>query len=232
MAACSFVKALGFDLKDRQQVQVSMNLVNFESTPIFRAFEMVRREAERYGVAVAASEIVGLVPQAALNACGDFYLRLENFSESQVLENRLQAALAEATNADGQTASQSSSLGTFADEVAAGTPAPGGGSVAAYAGSLAAALGAMVCNLTIGKKKFAEVEGEAREILAQFEQLQGDLRRAVMEDAESFERVMTAMRLPRESEAEKLARLSAIEQATKGAVAVPLRVAPKRDAGA
>ncbi len=220
-----FVKALGFDLKDRQQVQVSMNLVNYEGTPIFRAFEMVRREAERYGVAVAASEIVGLVPQSALNACGDFYLRLENFSESQVLENRLQVALAEAANADGPAASQSSSLGAFADEVAAGTPAPGGGSVSAYAGSLAAALGAMVCNLTIGKKKFAEVEGEAREILVQFEQLQGDLRRAVIEDAESFERVMTAMRLPRESEAEKLARLSAIEQATKGAVAVPLRVA-------
>jgi glutamate formiminotransferase/formiminotetrahydrofolate cyclodeaminase len=220
-----FVKALGFELKDRRQVQVSMNLVNYEGTPIFRAFEMVRREAERYGVAVAASEIVGLVPQAALNACGDYYLRLENFSENQVLENRLQAALAETAGAKGPASSAADSLGTFADEVAAGTPAPGGGSVSAYAGALAAALGAMVCHLTMGKKKFAEVEGEAREILSQLEQLREDLRRAVSEDAESFERVLAAMRLPRESEAEKLARLSAIEQATKGAVAVPLRVA-------
>jgi len=220
-----YVKALGFELKDRRQVQVSMNLVNYEGTPIFRAFEMVKREAERYGVAVTGSEIVGLVPQSALNACGDFYLRLENFSEDQVLENRLQTALAERADTDGQAESQAGGLGTFADEVAAGTPAPGGGSVSAYAGALAAALGQMVCNLTIGKKKFAEVEGEARDILAQLEQVSEDLRRAVSEDAESFERVMDAMRLPRESEAEKLARAGAIEQATKGAVAVPLRVA-------
>ncbi len=215
-----YVKALGFELKERGQVQVSMNLVNYEGSPIFRAFEMVKREAERYGVAVASSEIVGLVPQAALNACSEFYLRLENFSDNQVLETRLQAALSESLGGESR-----SSLGTFADEVAAGTPAPGGGSVSAYAGALAASLGAMVCKLTIGKKKFAGVEGEAREILAQLEQLAADLRCAVSEDAESFERVMAAMRLPKETEAERLARTSAIEEATKGAVAVPLRVA-------
>jgi glutamate formiminotransferase/formiminotetrahydrofolate cyclodeaminase len=215
-----YVKALGFELKERGQVQVSMNLVNYEGSPIFRAFEMVKREAERYGVAVASSEIVGLVPQAALNACSEFYLRLENFSDNQVLETRLQAALGEGLEGEPR-----SSLGTFADEVAAGTPAPGGGSVSAYAGALAASLGAMVCKLTIGKKKFAEVEGEARQILTQLEQLAADLRHAVSEDAESFERVMAAMRLPKETEAERLARSSAIEEATKGAVAVPLRVA-------
>ncbi len=215
-----YVKALGFELKERGQVQVSMNLVNYEGSPIFRAFEMVKREAERYGVAVASSEIVGLVPQAALNACSEFYLRLENFSDSQVLETRLQAALSEGLEGEPR-----SSLGTFADEVAAGTPAPGGGSVSAYAGALAASLGTMVCKLTIGKKKFAEVEGEARQILTQLEQLAADLRHAVSEDAESFERVMAAMRLPKETEAERLARSSAIEEATKGAVAVPLRVA-------
>src|SRR5439155_9251611 len=159
-----FVNALGFDLKDRKQVQVSMNLVNYEGTPIFRAFEMVKREAERYGVAVAGSEIVGLVPQSALNACGDFYLQLENFSEGQVLENRLQAALAERAEIGEPASSRTEALGTFAEDVAAGTPTPGGGSDAAYAGQLAAALGRMVCHLTIGKKKFAEVEGEARDI--------------------------------------------------------------------
>src|SRR5205085_9838115 len=88
-----YVKALGFELKDRGIVQVSMNMVNFEGTPLFRAFEMVKREAERYGVNVLGSEIVGLVPQAALNACSDFYLQLENFSADQILENRLAAAL-------------------------------------------------------------------------------------------------------------------------------------------
>jgi glutamate formiminotransferase len=88
-----YVKALGFELKDRGIVQVSMNMVNFEGTSLFRAFEMVKREAERWGVAVVGSEIIGLVPQAALNAVADFYLQLENFSADQILEQRLAAAM-------------------------------------------------------------------------------------------------------------------------------------------
>ncbi|HWP42095.1 MAG TPA: glutamate formimidoyltransferase [Blastocatellia bacterium] len=88
-----YVKALGFELKDRGIVQVSMNMVNYEGTPLFRAFEMIKREAERFGVPVVGSEIVGLVPQQALNAVADFYLQLENFSQDQILEQRLQAAL-------------------------------------------------------------------------------------------------------------------------------------------
>ncbi|MCI0488653.1 MAG: glutamate formimidoyltransferase [Blastocatellia bacterium] len=90
-----YVKALGFELKDRGIVQVSMNMVNYEGTPLFRAFEMIKREAERYGVAVLGSEIVGLVPQQALNAVADFYLQLENFTEDQILEHRLDAAMEE-----------------------------------------------------------------------------------------------------------------------------------------
>ena len=88
-----YVKALGFELKDRGIVQVSMNMVNYEGTPLFRAFEMIKREAERYGVPVLGSEIVGLVPQGALNAVADFYLQLENFSENQILEHRLEATM-------------------------------------------------------------------------------------------------------------------------------------------
>ena len=91
-----YVKALGFELKDRGIVQVSMNMVNYEGTPLFRAFEMIEREAERYGVAVVGSEIVGLVPQRALNAVADFYLQLERFSEDQILEHRLAGAMEEA----------------------------------------------------------------------------------------------------------------------------------------
>lgn len=90
-----YVKALGFELKDRGIVQVSMNMVNYEGTPLFRAFETIKREAERYGVAVVGSEIVGLVPQRALNAVADFYLQLEKFSEDQILEHRLVAATEE-----------------------------------------------------------------------------------------------------------------------------------------
>lgn len=91
-----YVKALGFELKDRGIVQVSMNMVNYEGTPLFRAFELIKREAERYGVAVLGSEIVGLVPQRALNAVADFYLQLEKFSEDQILEHKLAGAMEEA----------------------------------------------------------------------------------------------------------------------------------------
>ncbi len=88
-----YVKALGFELKDRGVTQVSINMVNFEGTPLFRVFEMVKREAARYGVPVIGSEIVGLVPRQALNAVADFYLQLEGFSEEQILERRLEGAL-------------------------------------------------------------------------------------------------------------------------------------------
>jgi len=84
-----YVKAIGIRLEDRGIVQVSMNLTNFEKTPIFRVFETVRREAARYGVAILESEIVGLVPSAALNATAEFYLQIEGFSADQVLENKL-----------------------------------------------------------------------------------------------------------------------------------------------
>jgi len=227
-----YVKALGFELKDRGIVQVSMNLVNFEGTPIFRAFEMVKREAAVYGVNVLSSEIVGLVPQAALDACAEYYLQLENFRRDQILENRLKAALEQAVGSEPtaqaateQSPSLSQSIGSFPDLVAAGTPTPGGGSVSALCGVLAASLGQMMCNLTAGKKKFAGVEGEVRSIASELENLRESLQQAISEDAESFERVMNAYRLPKETEGERLARETAIEEALKGAAAAPLRMA-------
>jgi len=84
-----YVKAAGFKLEDRGIVQVSMNLTNYEKTPIFRVFETVKREAERYGVSILESEIVGLVPAAALNAAAEFYLQIGGFKADQVLENKL-----------------------------------------------------------------------------------------------------------------------------------------------
>jgi glutamate formiminotransferase / 5-formyltetrahydrofolate cyclo-ligase len=84
-----YVKAAGFKLEDRGIVQVSMNLTNYEKTPIFRVFETVKREAARYGVSILESEIVGLIPSAALNAAAEFYLQIENFKPEQVLENKL-----------------------------------------------------------------------------------------------------------------------------------------------
>ncbi len=84
-----YVKAMGFEIKDRGVVQVSINMVNYKGSPLFRVFEAVKREAQRYGVNVVGSEIVGLVPAEALVACADFYLQLENFRSDQVLENLL-----------------------------------------------------------------------------------------------------------------------------------------------
>ncbi|MBL8150662.1 MAG: glutamate formimidoyltransferase [Blastocatellia bacterium] len=230
-----YVKALGFELKDRGIVQVSMNMVNYTGTPLFRAFEMVKREAARYGVNVVGSEIVGLVPQGAINESADFYLQLENFSPNQILENRLSSALAEQAKedrreekrqeTDGKEESLTESIGSFPDLVAEGSPAPGGGSVAAHSGMLAAALGQMVCNLTVGKKKYAGVEDQIKDILAQLEELKTTLCQAIEEDARSFDSVLEAMRLPKESDAERLAREMAIQEATKHAAAVPMRTA-------
>ncbi len=209
-----YVKALGFEIKDRGQVQVSMNLTNFEGTPIFRAYEMVAREAERFGVKVASSEIVGLVPQKALNACADHYLRLEGFSENQILENRLEAAL-----------TREQSMDEFLSSVASSAPVPGGGSVSALAGSLAAALGEMVAGLTEGRKKYEAVEGQVREIRPRLARARSALQELVRADAEAYEHVMRAMKMPRDTPEQKVLRAAALEEATRGATEVPLRTA-------
>ena len=88
-----FVKAMGIELADRGIVQVSMNLTNYEKTPIFRVFELVKREAARYGVAVLESEIVGLIPAAALTASAAWYLQMDTFTDSQILENKLRSSM-------------------------------------------------------------------------------------------------------------------------------------------
>lgn len=220
----SYVKALGFELKDRGIVQVSMNLVNYEKTPIFRAFEFVKQEAEYYGVAVLESEIVGLVPQHALDACAERALHLTGFSPDQVLENRLQAVLGQSAAPSGDL---SSSIGHFADLVSAGTPTPGGGSVAAYAGVLAAALGQMMCHMTIGKKKFADVEADVRDILAQLGELRHSLTQAIAADAESFNQVMAAYQLPQQTDEQRQARQQAIQAANRRATEVPLTTAQR-----
>ncbi len=239
-----YVKALAIDLKSRSQAQISMNLVNYEYTPIHRAFEMVKREAARYGVAIAGSEIVGLAPQAALDACSEFYMQIENFSQDLILEKRLQAELSR-IESEGEAEDEDEDqrkierrdrrelavvepqpatlFDAFVEEVASGAPIPDSGSVAAYVGALAAALGEMVCHVTIGQKR--SFEEEALGVLDQLEQLGADMRRAVKEEAESRKQVVDAIALPREAEAEKLARAIALEQATKNAVAVPLRIA-------
>jgi formiminotetrahydrofolate cyclodeaminase len=199
-----------------------MNLTDYEETPIFRAFEMVKREAARYGVSIAGSEIVGLVPQAALNACSEFYLQIENFGDELILERRLQAELSKIEP-------------DFEYEGAVGAPhasAPGAlfagdvaldGGAAANAGALAAALAKLVCNLMINQKKSSEEE--ARSLLGQLDQLSSDLRDASAEEFEGRKQLAEALALPRGAEAARLARAMALEQAAKNSVAPSLRIA-------
>jgi glutamate formiminotransferase len=173
-----YVKAMGVPLASRNLAQVSMNLTDFEQTPIQRVFEAVCAEAERSGVSVVGSEIVGLIPKRALEMAAEFYLRLENFRPAVVLENRLAEAAA-------------SGLGEFLDALAAPSATPGGGSASAAAGAMAAALGAMVAAL-------------ARRDGAEFESARKFLAEAVDRDTEAFNGVMAAYRIPKAERAPHL----------------------------
>ncbi len=212
-----YVKALGMEIKQRQQAQVSMNMTNFQETPLFRALEMIRREAARYGVAVTSSEIVGLVPQQALDDCAEFFLQLENFSSEQVLERKLERAF------DERYAFQS--LDRFLERLASSDPVPGGGSAAALAASGGAALAAMVCNLTAGKAQYEAVEDEVREMLAQLEALRSRLLSLVEEDARAYAAVVQAYRLPKGNQEEAERRKAEIQRALRRATEVPLETA-------
>ena len=134
--------------------------------------------------------------------------------------------MSESAAADSKTA-LSNSLGNFAELVAAGTPAPGGGSVSAYCGVLAASLGQMVCNLTIGKQKYAAAEPRLTEIRSELERLGGRLRELIAEDAASFEAVLQAYRLPKDSDEQKAQRATQIQIALRGAVDVPVETAQR-----
>jgi glutamate formiminotransferase/formiminotetrahydrofolate cyclodeaminase len=210
-----FVKAMGFMIKERDCTQVSMNLVRYPKSPIFRVFETIKREAARYGVNVLSSEIVGLVPQEALLDVADYYLQLENFTPEQVLEEKMRRA--------GVGSSKSSS--DFYEEVAAKTPTPGGGSVAASAGALGAALNAMVCRLTIGKKKYKEVAEKMKDLRDRSEELRATLQEMIIKDGKAFDEVMASRKLPKDNEEEIARRDAAIIEATRRAAEVPLETA-------
>ncbi len=157
------VQARGFLVEG--QAQVSMNLTNFEKTPVYQAQEMVKREAAQRGALVSRAELVGLIPHKALTDSALWYLQLGDLPDEQILELKLQQVAAEEsldTADNGTNASSEASPTAFIDAVAAATPAPGGGSVGACAGALGAALAQMVAGLTVGRKKYADVDDEAQ----------------------------------------------------------------------
>ena len=197
-----FVKAMGVMLQSRNMAQVSMNLTDFEQTPLHRVFEAVCREAEHYGVPVVGSEIIGLIPKKALEMAADHFLRIENFQPSMVLENRVADALADR-----------SGLSEFLDALAAPSAAPGGGSAAAAAGAMAAALGSMVCRL-------------AKLDAASFENDRAFFTSAVQRDADAYNSVVASYRVAKED----AGRAAAIRNALQLATSVPLEVAERAHA--
>lgn len=221
-----FVQARGFLVEN--QAQVSMNLTNFERTPIHRVQEMVRREAEQYGLSITRAELVGLIPQKALLESAKWYLQLDQLQDDQILELRLGAPDEPTSGAVGEPPAPNP--GSFAETVAAPTPTPGGGSVAALAGALGAALAQMAAGLTVGRKRYVDVSEQAAQALAEAEAIRRELVAAIEEDAASFEAVMAVVR---NKDLDEDAKAAALEAATIHAGEVPLRVARlSRDAAA
>lgn len=207
-----YVKGLGLEVDG--QAQVSMNLVDTTQTPMHRVFDFVKMEARAQGVNVTWSEIVGLVPEKALFEAAASHLQLAQFSDAQVLEKKVREAASGGTSVD-----------QFMSSIASSAPVPGGGSVAAHAGALAASLVQMVAGLTIGKKKYASVDADMKEIALQAAALSNKLSSLVQKDADAFTGVSEAYKLPKESDAEKAARQGAIDKALLAAAEVPLETA-------
>jgi len=218
-----YVKGLGLLVEGR--AQVSMNLTNFHETPLARVVEFVRLEAARYGVGIHHSELVGLIPQEALVDAAVWHTQLDAFSKEQILESRLFSPSAAGTSPLGGYGSAPPTPASFIEVLSTPTPTPGGGSAAAYAGAMGAALVSMVSGLTITNKKYADVQAEMQAIRAVAENLRKELAQAVEDDASAFEALMGTFRLPKETEEEKTARKAAIINATLNAAHVPLHVA-------
>src|SRR3954449_8165021 len=178
-----FVKGAGFPV--RGLAQVSMNLTDFEQTPIARVFEFVKREAARYGVVPVSSEIVGLIPKKALEEAAEWFLQVENFDSSLILENRLAAITGGKMAVGGLRAG----VEPFVEQLAAPTAAPGGGSASAAAGAMAAALGAMVAGMSRGKKAYLQYEAKLSDAIARLSEMRENFKAAIDADAASFNEV-------------------------------------------
>ena len=204
------VKALGLEVDG--QAQVSMNLVDLDKTALHEAFDAVRAAATARGVDATWSEIVGLVPERALVAAGASHVLLRGDPAALILERKVRDALER---------SASPTLTAFTASVAAPTPAPGGGSVAAHAAALGAALVQMVAGLTVGRKKYAAVDAEMQRVREDAKALGARLEALVQEDAKAYSFVSDAYKLPKEAP-ERSAKIAA---ALIGAAIVPLETA-------
>jgi len=213
-----FVKGAGFLV--RGLAQVSMNLTDFEQTPVHRVFEVVKREAARYGVTPVSSEIVGLIPKKALEQVAEWFLQVENFDSSLILENRLAAVMSGKTAVGGLRAG----VEPFVEQLAAPTATPGGGSAAAAAGAMAAGLATMVASMSRGKKAYLQYESQLSAAIGRLGWLREELKAAIDGDAESYDAVMKAYK---QAKTDPGNADSVIEGSLKLATGVPLGVAEK-----
>jgi glutamate formiminotransferase len=211
------VKGMGVEV--RGQAQVSMNLTDTDLTPMARVFEFVKREAARYGVGVQSSEIVGLVPKRALENAAEWFLQVENFDASMILENRLASIVGGKSAVGGLR----EGVEPFVEQLAAPTAVPGGGSASAAAGAMAAGLAAMVAGMSRGKKAYAAFDAELSEVLAKLGALREELKAAIDSDAASYQAVVAAYKAQKSATPE--AGAAELAKALCGAAAVPLRVA-------
>jgi glutamate formiminotransferase/formiminotetrahydrofolate cyclodeaminase len=235
------VRAIGWYIDQYRQAQVSINLINYKTTPLHVVFETVREEAEKLGLIVTGSELVGLMPLQPLIEAGRFYLRKQGKSagapEREVIEtavrslglDQLAPFDAEKKVIEYQFRTRgplvSMPVDRFVDEVSSESPAPGGGSVAALAGSLSAGLAAMVANLTVGKKGYETAWDELSLLAERAQGVKDRLARAVDDDTEAFNAVMAAMRMPKATADQQAARNAALESGYQHAATVPLQTA-------
>lgn len=233
-------KAVGWYIDEYERAQISINLTDFDVTPPHVAFDECVRQAEKRGVRVTGSELVGLIPLEAMLQAGRYYLEKAGVStgipESDVIETAIQSlGLRDVAPFDPQqkiieyrvaaaTPLADLQVKSFVDLTSTDAPAPGGGSVAALMASMSGALASMVANLTVGKKGYKEVQDEMKAVAPKAQELKALFLRAVDEDTRAFDAVMDAMKMPRGTGEEQRRREAEIERTTKGAVDVPLGV--------
>lgn len=237
------VKAIGWFVKEYGIAQVSMNLTNIEETPLHAAFDACCEAASNRGLRVTGSEIVGMVPKKCLVDAGRYFLRKQKWSEGVSEEELIDLAIRsmgldelkpfdpkekvielKIESAKPKRSLLKMTLHEFCNDTASESPTPGGGSVAALMGALGASLGGMVANLSAGKRGWDDKLTYFSEWAVKAQKLKDELLALVDEDATAFDKVMDAFALPKDSANEKKARSAAIEQATKHAAEIPLKV--------
>lgn len=231
-------KAVGWYIESYKRAQISINLTNYKITPPHIVLEKIRELASEKGIVVTGSELVGLIPKAAMVNAGKFYLERmgesTGFPERMIMETAIQSmGLAELAPFDldkkvieyaiaREDRLSAMSLESFADLLSTDTPAPGGGSVAAFCAALSAALTAMVSNLTINKKGYESVQDIVRELAPQAQDIKLQAIQLIDEDTDAFNAMMEVSRLPKKTAEEIELREQRIEEATKQAILVPL----------